>query len=52
VDAGAVGIVLLAPALLLAKATHVSAEALANVHAEVRTPLSFIVLQTMSDTFS
>ena len=48
-DAGPVGIVFLAPALLLAQATNVPAEAYTYIHAELKTRLSPINLQTISD---
>lgn len=48
-DAGTVGIVLLAPAFLLAKATNVLAKAGAYIHAPVMPLLSPIDLQTISD---
>lgn len=48
-DAGAVGIVLLAPALCLAQAANVLTQARANIHVQVKTPVSAIDLQTMSD---
>lgn len=47
-DAGAVGIVFLAPALRLAKATNVSTKARADIHERPMTPVSPIDLQTMS----
>jgi hypothetical protein len=49
VNAGAVGIVLLAPALLPAEAADVFAKARADVHARLMRPLSSIDLQTISD---
>lgn len=48
-DAGLVRERLLAQPFFLAKATQVSAEALANVHAGLKARLSPIDLQTMSD---
>ena len=48
-DACAVGKLLLAPALLVAEPLEVGTEALANIHAESKTPLSIINLQTISD---
>ena len=48
-NAGAIGKILLAPALLLTKASHVAAEALTNVHAKLRARMSPINLQTISD---
>lgn len=48
VDASPVGVVLLAPAFRFAKPTHISTEALTDVHRSPRTPLSPIVLQTIS----
>ena len=48
VNAGAFGVVLLAPSLLLAETTHVLAEALTDVHGKSTTPLSAINLQTIS----
>ena len=49
VDAGAVGVVLLTPALRLAEATNIPAEARANIHTKLKTAMSAIDLQTMSD---
>jgi len=49
VQAGAVGVVLLAPALFLAEAADVFAKARRNVHARLMRPLSSIALQTISD---
>lgn len=40
---------LLAPAFRLAKAAHIFAQALANIHAQLKTLMSTIDLQTMSD---
>ena len=49
VDACAVCKLLLAPALLVAEPLEVGTEALANIHAKAKTPLSIINLQTISD---
>lgn len=49
VDAGAVGIVLLRPALGLAEATNVPAKASADFHGLLKTAMSPIDLQTISD---
>ena len=49
VDAGAIGIVLLAPALLLTEATNIPAKARAYIHGQLKRPMSLIVLQTISD---
>ena len=49
VDPGAIGIVLLAPALLGPKPANVSSKAGAYIHAELKTRLSPIGLQTISD---
>ena len=49
VDAGAISKFLLNPALLVAEPLEVGSEALANIHAESKTPLSIINLQTISD---
>ena len=48
-DAGAVGIVFLAPAFGLAQAANVLTKAGAYIHAELKTRLSPINLQTISD---
>ena len=48
-DAGAVGIVFLAPAFGLAQAANVLSKAGAYIHAELKTRLSPINLQTISD---
>ena len=48
-DAGAVGIILLAPALFLAEPPDVVSEPLANIHAGKPAALSPINLQTISD---
>jgi hypothetical protein len=48
-DVGAVGIVLLAPPLLLTETANISAKARANIHTGLKTALSAINLQTMSD---
>lgn len=48
-DVGAVGVVFLAPALLLAETANISAKACANIHTGLKTALSAIDLQTMSD---
>lgn len=48
-DAGTVGIVLLAPTLRLAQAANVTAQAKADIHAPIKTAMSLIDLQTMSD---
>ena len=48
-DPGPVGVLLLAPAFLLAQATNVPAEAYTYIHAELKTRLSPINLQTISD---
>ena len=50
VDAGAVGKILLAPAFGLAQAANVLTQARDNIHAKVKTAMSAIDLQTMSDT--
>ena len=49
VDTSAVGIVLLAPAICLTQAANVLTKARANIHARVKTAMSAIDLQTMSD---
>jgi hypothetical protein len=49
VDAGTVGVVFLAPAVCLAQAANVLTQARANIHAGVKTAMSAIDLQTMSD---
>lgn len=49
VYAGAIGIILLAPAHCLAEATDVSTKARANIHAQLKTAMSPIDLQTISD---
>ena len=49
VDAGTIGIVLLAPAICLTQAANVLTKACANIHARVKTAMSAIDLQTMSD---
>jgi hypothetical protein len=49
VDAGAIGIVLLAPAMLVPQAAQVGGKALANIHTRLKTALSTIDLQTISD---
>ena len=48
-DAGAVGIVFLAPAFALAQPANVLTKAGAYIHAELKTRLSPINLQTISD---
>ena len=48
-DAGAVGVVFLAPAFGLAQAANVLSKAGAYIHAELKTRLSPINLQTISD---
>ena len=48
-DAGAVGVVFLAPASGLAQAANVLTKAGAYIHAELKTRLSPINLQTISD---
>ena len=48
-DAGAVGVVFLAPAFGLAQAANVLTKAGAYIHAELKTRLSPINLQTISD---
>ena len=48
-DAGAVGIILLAPALRLAKAAYIETEALLNIHPDLKARMSPIDLQTISD---
>lgn len=49
VDAGTVGIIFLAPALLKSQATHVLTKALLDIHAGQPAILSTIDLQTISD---
>lgn len=49
VNAGFMGIGLLAPALRLSQATQVHPKALSNIHGADEAPMSLIVLQTMSD---
>ena len=51
-DAGAVGIVFLAPAFIEPKPSDIGAKALANIHPSQKTPLSTNDLQTMSDISS
>ena len=46
---GTIGKLFLTPALLVAEPLEVGPEALANIHAESKTPLSIINLQTISD---
>ena len=48
-DTSAVGIVFLTPALFLAQAANVLTETQAYIHAELKTRLSSINLQTISD---
>ena len=48
-NAGLVGISLLAPALRFTKAANILPQARADIHAEVKTPVSTIDLQTISD---
>ena len=48
-DPSAVGIVFLTPALFLAQAANVLTETQAYIHAELKTRLSSINLQTISD---
>ena len=48
-DASAIGIVLLAPPVLVAEAAEVGGKALANIHTWLKTALSTIDLQTISD---
>ncbi len=49
VDPGTVGIILLAPALRLAKPTNIFAKAGADIHARTKSAMSPIDLQTISD---
>ena len=49
VDAGAIGIILLAPALRLAKAAYIKSKARLNIHAHLKDAMSPIDLQTISD---
>ena len=48
-DTGTIGKLFLTPALLVAEPLEVGPEALANIHAKAKTPLSIINLQTISD---
>ena len=48
-DTGAVGIVFLAPASCFAEFAYIAAKAGAYIHAELKTRLSLINLQTISD---
>lgn len=50
-NAGAISIVLLAPSLLLAKATYIKTEARLDIHAKLKARMSLINLQTISDIF-
>ena len=48
-DAGLVGIGLLAPALLLAETANILPQVLSDIHAQLKTLVSTIDLQTISD---
>lgn len=49
VDASAVGVIFLAPPALVTQAAKVGGKALADIHIRLKTPLSTIDLQTISD---